>query len=172
MNRSYSKIRHIQESNLRLERRLISERVIREGGIIKQDGPIPNVGYFTKNPKGVLNVDDVGSVLYSVNKVMTRPDHQKMYSDQLIKGGDYDYVFVPMEKTMRAPQGEPVVNLYQNGQLVNSFMPEKGEDTTTTPTTPDTRDTKDTRTPTTPDTRDTKDTRNTQNIDSNNSFMH
>jgi hypothetical protein len=48
MNRSYSKIRHIQESNQRLERRLISERVIREGGIIKQDGPIPNVGYFTK----------------------------------------------------------------------------------------------------------------------------
>ena len=30
MNRSYSKIRHMQESNLRLERRLISERVIKE----------------------------------------------------------------------------------------------------------------------------------------------
>ena len=152
MNRSYSKIRHMQESNLRLERRLISERVIREGGIITHDGPIPNVGFFKQNPKGVLNVDDVGSVLHSVNKRIIRPDHQKMYSDQLIKGGDYDYEFVPMEKTMRDPQGEPVVNLFQNGQLVNSFMPEKGEDTTTTPTTP--------TTPT------------TQNIDSNNSFMH
>ena len=151
MNRSYSKIRHIQESNQRLERRLISERVIREGGILSHGGPIPNVGFFRQTPKGVLNVDDVGSVLHSVNKKMIRPDHQKMYSDQLIKGGDYDYVFVPMEKTMRAPQGEPVVNLFQNGQLVNSFMPEKGEDTTTTPTTP--------TTPT------------TQNIDSNNSFM-
>jgi N-methylhydantoinase B/oxoprolinase/acetone carboxylase alpha subunit len=30
MNRSYSKIRHIQESNQRLEKRLISERVIRK----------------------------------------------------------------------------------------------------------------------------------------------
>ena len=152
MNRSYSKIRHIQESNQRLERRLISERVIREGGILSLGGIIPNVGFFTQNPKGVLNVDNVGSVLHSVNKKVTHPDHKKMYSDQLIKGGDYDYVFVPMEKTMRAPQGEPVVNLSQNGQLVNSFMPEKGEDTTTTPTTP--------TTPT------------TQNIDSNNSFMH
>lgn len=74
-----------------------------------------------------------------------------MYSDQLIKGGDYEYEFVPMEKTMRAPQGEPVVNLSQNGQLVSSFMPEKGEYTPTTPSTP--------TTPT------------TQNIDSNNSFM-
>ena len=36
MNRSYSKIRHIQESNQRLERRLISERVIREGGVMTQ----------------------------------------------------------------------------------------------------------------------------------------
>ena len=152
MNRSYSKIRHMQESNLRLERRLISERVIREGGIITHDGPIPNVGFFKQNPKGVLNVDDVGSVLHSVNKRIIRPDHQKMYSDQLIKGGDYDYEFVPMEKTMRDPQGEPVVNLFQNGQLVNSFMPEKGEDT--------------------PTTQKGEDTPTTQNIDSNNSFMH
>jgi hypothetical protein len=151
MNRSYSKIRHIQESNVRLEKRVLLERVIREGVIITRDGDIPNVGFFTKNPKGVLNVDDVGSVLHSVNKVMIRPDHQKMYSDQLIKGGDYEYEFVPMEKTMRAPQGEPVVNLSQNGQLVSSFMPEKGEYTPTTPSTP--------TTPT------------TQNIDSNNSFM-
>ena len=90
MNRSYSKIRHIQESNQRLERRLISERVIREGGILKHGGPIPNVGFFKQNPKGVLNVDDVGSVLHSVNKRIIHPDHQKMYSDQLIKGGDYD----------------------------------------------------------------------------------
>jgi len=148
MNRSYSKIRHIQESNVRLEKRVLLERVIREGVIITRDGDIPNVGFFTKNPKGVLNVDDVGSVLHSVNKVMIRPDHQKMYSDQLIKGGDYEYEFVPMEKTMRAPQGEPVVNLSQNGQLVSSFMPEKGEYTPTTPSTP-----------------------TTQNIDSNNSFM-
>jgi hypothetical protein len=151
MNRSYSKIRHIQESNVRLEKRVLLERVIREGGIIKLGGIIPNVGFFKQNPNGVLNVDDVGSVLHSVNKRMTHPDHKKMYSDELIKGGDYDYEFVPMEKTMRSPQGEPVVNLSQNGQLVSSFMPEKGEDTQTTPTTP--------ATPT------------TQNIDSNNSFM-
>lgn len=140
------------ESTIGDAKPLISERVVREGAIVTPDGLIPNVGFFKQNPKGVLNVDDVGSVLHSVNKRMTHPEHQKMYSDQLIKGGDYDYVFVPMEKTMGAPQGEPVVNLLQNGQIVNSFMPEKGEDTQTTPTTP--------ATPT------------TQNIDSNNSFMH
>ena len=51
MNRSYSKIRHIQESNQRLERRLISERVIREGGVMTQHINEEVSGATTSNPK-------------------------------------------------------------------------------------------------------------------------
>ena len=51
MNRSYSKIRHMQESNQRLERRLISERVIREGGVMTQHINEEVSGATTSNPK-------------------------------------------------------------------------------------------------------------------------
>lgn len=88
-------------------------------------GIIPNVAYFTQNPKGELVVDDMGSVLSTVNTFIIDDKYEKMYSDQLVRGGEYQYEFVPSAKTMRAPNGEPVVNLFQNGQLVNSFMPAK-----------------------------------------------
>ena len=45
MNRSYSKIRHIQESNQRLEKRLISERVIRED----QESPVTDIERMTQS---------------------------------------------------------------------------------------------------------------------------
>jgi len=107
--------------------RRFSTKNLREGVRIGLVGVIPNVDYFTKNPTGTLVVDDIGSVLQSVNNEMVDEDNRnnKMYSDQLVRGGEYQYQFVPNVKTMRAPAGEPVVNLMQNGKPVNSFMPIK-----------------------------------------------
>ena len=98
-----------------------------EGIKVLQAGILPNVEYFKENPKGKLVVDDIGNVLQSVNDSIVSDDdgNNKMYSDELVRGGEYQYEFEPSVKTMRAPSGEPVVNLFQNGQLVNSFMPIK-----------------------------------------------
>jgi hypothetical protein len=85
----------------------------------------PNIEYFQSNPSGTLLVDDIGSVLALVNGTTVDENYTKMYSDQLVRGGEYQYQFVPNVKTMRAPAGEPVVNLIQNGQKVNAFMPLK-----------------------------------------------
>jgi hypothetical protein len=70
MNRSYSKIRHIQESNQRLERRLISERVIREGGVMTQHinetgttpGTNPKWNYLYTKLKSTARSADIRSL--------------------------------------------------------------------------------------------------------------
>ena len=80
MNRSYSKIRHIQESNQRLERRLISERVIREGGVMTQHINETDTTPVT-NPKW--------DYLYNKLKSRARKDYGyslKWYSSQSTDG--------------------------------------------------------------------------------------
>ena len=63
MNRSYSKIRHIQESNLRLERRLISEQVEPKSGL----GDI----YYQRCEGGDAIIDPES---YIVSDVKTKDD--------------------------------------------------------------------------------------------------
>ena len=83
MNRSYSKIRHIQESNQRLERRLISERVINEGGVMTQHINETDTTPVT-NPKW--------DYLYNKLKSRARKDYGyslKWYSSQSTDGEFY-----------------------------------------------------------------------------------
>ena len=120
-----TRFKSLLESTMGNVKPLISETEYNEGVTVELETVTPNVAYFTANPTGVLMVDEIGSVLATVNTNPIDQKYRKMYSDQLVKGGEYQYQFVPSEKTMRAPAGEPVVKLLQNGQQVNSFMPAK-----------------------------------------------
>jgi hypothetical protein len=120
-----TRFKSLLESTMGNVKPLISETEYNEGVTVELETISPNVAYFTTNPKGVLLVDDIGSVLATVNNETIDEKYTKMYSDQVVKGGEYQYEFVPLEKTMRVPTGEPVVKLFQNGQQVNSFMPAK-----------------------------------------------
>ena len=72
MNKSYSKIRHIQESNLRLEERVLSEQSFgygAGGGLgLKQGAQVAKVysDYYQKNPHVVHNVMQLGALLIPV----------------------------------------------------------------------------------------------------------
>jgi hypothetical protein len=71
MNRSYSKIRHIQESNQRLERRLVSERVIREQAVSYEiDEDVFNADpYELESVNGavkITNKEDNTSLIYKI----------------------------------------------------------------------------------------------------------
>ena len=82
MNRSYSKIRHIQESNQRLERRLISERVINEGGVMTQ-----HINETDTTPRG--NPNPKWNFLYTNLKSTARSADSrslKWYSSQSTDG--------------------------------------------------------------------------------------
>lgn len=117
MNKSLSKIRHIQEVNLKLEKRLLSEQ--------ETTSINANLDYFSKNPKGTLVVDNMGSYLNKVNNLDVSEETAGMNSDQVIKGGTYDYQYVPSQSTMRKSSGEPVVKLFQNEKEIDMFYPKQ-----------------------------------------------
>ena len=101
------------------------ENRLKEGVEIELSTITPNVEYFVANPKGKIFVDDIGSVISSVNGNDVSDEEDSMNSDELIRGGEYDYQYEPLMKTMRNPNGEPVVKLFQGGKEVNYFFPMK-----------------------------------------------
>ena len=114
MNRSYSKIRHIQESNQRLERRLISERVIREGGVMTQHINETDTTPVT-NPKW--------DYLYNKLKSRARKDYGyslKWYSSQSTDGEFY---------TAKNEFPVIVLSIGSSEQVVKLVGNEKSEDT-------------------------------------------
>ena len=137
--KSISKIRHMQESNRKLERRLLNEQVATgavqptSGQTVNNDQEepsgeliVPNLKYFSTTPSGTLVVNNLGSVLDSVNGVGVDEYERNMNSLQLIKGGTYQYKYEPLVKTMRAPtKGEPVVKVFQGGAEVGEFYPNR-----------------------------------------------
>jgi|688.fasta_scaffold537630_1 hypothetical protein len=86
---------------------------------------IPNKEYFVSNPSGTLVVGEIGSVLDSVNGLGVEEGEGGMNSDQVIKMGTYEYKYEPSVKTMRAPNGEPAVKLFQSGTEIDYFMPKQ-----------------------------------------------
>ena len=105
MNRSYSKIRHIQESNQRLEKRLISERVIREDiSITNVDFPFPD----DPNELNKFHVEEIFKVANSADE-----------ATEMIKDYYPDYYFEEQKdtgygKTMAfmSPEGEEIAGKY------------------------------------------------------------
>ena len=71
MNRSYSKIRHVQESNERLEKRMLSEqntdyrKVYISEGYVDVTDDSTKTHTFCKLPTDLMNVRVVGTVLES-----------------------------------------------------------------------------------------------------------
>ena len=71
MNRSYSKIRHIQESNQRLEERLLSEQSFGYGGgglSLSQSSKVSKEmnDYYKENPHLVHEVMQIGALVVPV----------------------------------------------------------------------------------------------------------
>jgi hypothetical protein len=86
---------------------------------IETDETIPNLDYFNKNPKGDLEIEK-NNVIWSVNNLET--DRSVINSDQIIPTGKYKYELKTIP-TMRVREGEPVVQLIQNGQEMDYFYP-------------------------------------------------
>jgi hypothetical protein len=94
------------------------KRVINEATIEAED-TIPNLDYFNKNKKGFLEMEK-NNVIYSVNNQIT--NQSVVNSDQLIPDGKYEYELKTIP-TMRVREGEPVVQLMQNGKEMDYFYP-------------------------------------------------
>jgi hypothetical protein len=93
--------------------------LINEQTTIETDETIPNLDYFNKNKKGFLEIEK-NNVIWSVNNEET--DRSVINSDQLIPAGKYEYELKTIP-TMRAREGEPVVQLMQNGKEMDYFYP-------------------------------------------------
>jgi hypothetical protein len=107
------RFKDLMKSQLGDVRPLINETTI------ETDETIPNLDYFNKNKKGFLEIEK-NNVIWSVNNEET--DRSVINSDQLIPAGKYEYELKTIP-TMRAREGEPVVQLMQNGKEMDYFYP-------------------------------------------------
>jgi hypothetical protein len=126
MNKSFSKIRHIQESNRMLEKRLMKE----------QSTPNTNQSfdsnYFKQNPKGTIKIDNyaIPEIINGVEVSNYDAQFKKFWSagDGLgrgWRGGDCTYEY-KIENTMRSPDGEEVINVKNPEGTTASYVKNMG----------------------------------------------